>query len=298
MFDLENGHTRRGFLQTSVGLGALVLPVSQGSAPVYAESAIRKAKSVIFLLLEGGMSHLETWDPKPNAPAEIRGTFDNIATSNPDLRIGEHLPLLSQQASRYNIIRSVHSAARNHSPGLHWILTGYDNPAASVNGQTVNTHPSMGAIVAHELGSVSKTGLPNFVSIPRRSQLSGRVNYTGALHLGKACDAFESGSLPAKSDAKYAIPTGLTLPQEIEISRLQNRRVLLESIDRLQRERAHSNQLDGVNEYQDQAFDLLLGERGEVRLISIASRPQFARSTATAKSDKALYWPGVWLRQV
>ncbi len=160
--------TRRQFLQSSgVGLAALMTPTlglaGRGS------TASRKAKSVIVLLLEGGMSHFETWDPKPQAPKEIRGGFGQIATSNPALTIGEHMPRLARQAGLYNVVRSVHSAARNHSPGLHWILTGYDNPAAGVNGQRVNTHPSTGAIVAHELGSASADGLPNFVAVPTRA---------------------------------------------------------------------------------------------------------------------------------
>ncbi len=105
--------SRRGFLHSSVGLGAFLLPHVSSVAE---NGPTRSAKSVIVLLLEGGMSHIETWDPKPNGPSAIRGEYQPIRTSNPDLIIGEHMPLLAQQAHRYNVIRSVHSAARNHAP--------------------------------------------------------------------------------------------------------------------------------------------------------------------------------------
>ncbi|MCH8829433.1 MAG: DUF1501 domain-containing protein [Planctomycetes bacterium] len=265
MLNWESGFSRRGFLQGGVGLAALMLAkgsrlAADGSFAGTVSDA--PAKSVIVLLLEGGMSHLETWDPKPNAPREIRGTYDTIATANPQLRIGEHMPLLAKQAQRYNIIRSVHSSARNHSPGLHWILTGFDNPAAGVNGQKVNKVPSVGSIVARQRGGTTANGLPNFVAVPNRSQLGGRVNFLGAADLGSAYEAFNSGPVPARSRAKYAIPSGLTLPQDISVTRLQDRRALLKSIDRLQRERERAESLHGMSDYQRQAFDLLLGDEG------------------------------------
>ena len=106
---------RRQFLHSSLGLGAFLLPrvasAADGNAPA------RREKSVIVLLLEGGMSHIETWDPKPNGPSAIRGEYQPIRTSNPDLIIGEHMPLLAQQAHRYNVIRSVHSALEITAPG-------------------------------------------------------------------------------------------------------------------------------------------------------------------------------------
>lgn len=265
MFQLETGLSRRNFLQSGAALSALMLPQVSGTAqPAQSTSGpTRRAKSVIFLVLEGGMSHFESWDPKPNAPREIRGSFENIATTNPQLRIGEHMPLLAKQAHLYNVVRSVHSAATNHSPGLHWILTGYANPAASVNGIRQNIVPSVGSIVSHQLGNTTPEGLPNYVAIPNRTQLGGRVNYSGGSHLGASFDALNAGTIPAKSNGKYVLPAGLTLPREISVGRLQNRRDLLSSIDNLQRKRERSTKLQGINEYQQQAFDMLLGRKGQ-----------------------------------
>src|SRR5262249_52501615 len=86
--------TRRQMLHLSLGLGGFVLP-QMFAAPAAAAAQRRRAKGVIVVFLEGGMSHLDTWDPKPNAPPEIRGEFGTIDTTVPGLLIGEHMPLLA-----------------------------------------------------------------------------------------------------------------------------------------------------------------------------------------------------------
>ena len=158
MLRLEPGVSRRGFLESSVTLGALMLPRTMRSVRADDEQQpVRRARSVIVLVQEGGMSHLESWDPKPDAPAEVRGSFQTISTSNPQLTIGEHMPRLARQAHLYNVVRSVYmdNERRDHSPGLHWILTGYDNQAAGVSLIKENTHPSVGSIVAHQSGGLN-----------------------------------------------------------------------------------------------------------------------------------------------
>jgi len=263
MLQLEIPNSRRQFLG-SAGLSALMLPgltsVSLGKG---SQSNNRRAKSVIFLLLEGGMSHLDTWDIKANTPSEIRGEYQQIATTNPDLLISEHMPLLAKQAHRYNVVRSVHSSARNHSPGLHWILTGWDNPRAGVSGERANKPPSVGSIVAHELQNNNAPGLPKFVAVPNRSQLGGRTNFSGASWLGTAYDAFDSGAVPTKAGSKFKLPVGLTLPKEVGLGRLANRHDLLKSLDQLKRTRDKNSIVKTVSGYQDDAFDLLLGQRGQ-----------------------------------
>src|SRR5262249_3272383 len=93
--------TRREWLRSGVALGAFLLPTLGRARPAAPGG---QARGVIVLLLEGGMSHLESWDPKPAAPAEIRGEFKAIPTTVPGLRIGEHLPLLARQAHVYNLL--------------------------------------------------------------------------------------------------------------------------------------------------------------------------------------------------
>ena len=152
MLQFETGLSRRRFLEGSVALGAFMMPRVVGAR----QDLVRRAKSVIVLLQEGGMSHFESWDPKPDAPAEIRGSFKTIKTTNPELLVGEHMPLLAKQAHLYDVVRSVYmdNARRDHSPGLHWVLTGYDNQAAGVGLMKVNKDPSVGSIIAHALGAL------------------------------------------------------------------------------------------------------------------------------------------------
>ncbi|MCH7726597.1 MAG: DUF1501 domain-containing protein [Planctomycetes bacterium] len=264
MLQFETGLSRRRFFEGSVALGAFMMPRVVGAIDSRQDLA-RRAKSVIVLLQEGGMSHFESWDPKPDAPAEIRGSFKTIKTTNPELMVGEHMPLLAKQAHLYDVVRSVYmdNARRDHSPGLHWVLTGYDNQAAGVGLMKVNKDPSVGSIIAHELGGLTDEGLPNFVAIPSAQQLGGRVNYASGLHLGAHCNALDSGTVPQRADQPYVLPVGLTLPGDISVRRLQDRNRLLASIDRLRRQRDQQARRQSITEFQQSAFDMLVGRRGQ-----------------------------------
>ena len=117
----QTGVCRRDFLAGSLSLGAFLFPHAPTLARPSSQRAPRnasRAKSVIVLLQEGGMSHLESWDPKPDAPDEVRGSFSTIPTANPALTVGQHMPLLAQQAKLFNVVRSVYmdNARRDHSP--------------------------------------------------------------------------------------------------------------------------------------------------------------------------------------
>jgi uncharacterized protein (DUF1501 family) len=229
----EGQLTRRQLLQSSLALGAFVLPSALGQTAQVARSR-RKARGVILIFLEGGMSHLDTWDPKPNAPAEIRGEFGTIATALPDLRIGEHLPKLAQQARRFNLIRSVHCDARNdHSPGTHLIMTGWEYLAAMAGGtlrQTTNLeHPSQGAIIARQLGLSAPTGVPRFIALPARKHRVG-TNYNTAAFLGPAHEAFEAGNRPADG---RSLPPALVLSSGVSLRTLHRRQALRQTFNRL-----------------------------------------------------------------
>jgi hypothetical protein len=225
--------TRRQLLRSGLAMGAFVLPAALGrTAP--AAPPRRRARGVILVLLEGGMSHLDTWDPKPNAPAEIRGEFGTIATTLPDLRIGEHMPKLAQQAHRFNLIRSVHCDARNdHSPGTHLVMTGWEYLAATAGGgvrETTNLeHPSQGAILARQLGLAAPNGVPRFVAIPARKHRVG-TTYSTAAFLGPAYEAFETGDRPADG---RGLPPALVLPSEVSLRTLNERQALRETFNRL-----------------------------------------------------------------
>jgi len=175
------------------------------------------------------------------------------------------MPRLAGQTHIFNVVRTTYmdNARRDHSPGLHWVLTWHDNQAAGVGLEKVNNAPSVGSIVAHETGSVTAGGIPNFVAITTGKQQGSRVRYTGALHLGGAYEAFDAGSMPEQADGRYVLPAGLTLPPDISTARLQNRQRLLSSIDGLKRERDGLAATVGLAGFRLKIFDLLAGQRGQ-----------------------------------
>lgn len=217
------------------------------------------ARSVIFLLLEGGISQFESWDPKPEAPAEIRGSFGIIPTTNPELKISEHLPLLARQAHLYSVVRSVQSpGSGNHDHALHRLLTGYDHPTIPAPQDVLSNHfPPQGSVVARQRAGLSPTGLPAFVSIPDLRQLGKTRRLLGPGYLGAAHEAFQSGPVPASPGVPYLIPPGLVPAPGLTGRRLTQRRQLLTTFDHLRRQLDHLEA--DLSTHQQAAFDLLLG---------------------------------------
>src|SRR5580765_2769514 len=125
---LVNQLTRRDFLK--LGLGACGLSLADYLS-VRASTAAQnaRARTCIVLYCWGGMSHHETWDPKPDAPREYRGEFSPIATAVPGIRVGEHMPRLAQHTDKIAIIRSMHHRCSAHGKGMYWNITGHAPPA-------------------------------------------------------------------------------------------------------------------------------------------------------------------------
>ncbi len=151
------GPTRRDFLRVgSVGLGSLGLRLTD--LGVLARDERQAGRSVILLLLVGGPSQLETWDPKPDAPAEVRGPFQSIATCCPGVRICEHLPRMATRMDRLAVVRSVyHDAAPIHETGYQLLQTGRLCRAGE-------HYPHIGSVVARLRGA--KYGLPASAILP------------------------------------------------------------------------------------------------------------------------------------
>src|SRR5262245_65316264 len=132
-----DGVTRRSFVQAGVrGLGGLGLSDllrlrSDGASPVVAR------RSVILFWLSGGPGHMETWDPKPDAPGGFRGPFGSIPTSVPGVRFGELLPDQARRMDRLAILRTVNHGSGDHTKGNHWMLTGFEGPAFNAPDNTV-----------------------------------------------------------------------------------------------------------------------------------------------------------------
>lgn len=272
---------RRTLLKSSsVAVGAFALP--QALRPVHAETVSGKlarrsppAKQAIVILLQGGCSHHDTWDLKPDAPSEVRGEFKPIATSVPGYSCCEHLPLLAQRVHQFNVLRSVYHATPSHEAAIHWVLTGYDYPGANTSTKNRNDQPSMGSIVA-KLRGASEAGLPPYVCIPDKGQLGDRVRYAAADFLGMAYDPFESGSPPSDAKSPFQMPPNLSLSKSVDLRRVDHRLKLLQQLDRVPDQLAAAGELDGLTGFNRQAFEMLLHDATR-NAFDLSQEPQALR---------------------
>ncbi len=160
--------SRRNFLSTAAGLGGLSLPGYLQLQARAAEATARpaaQAKSCIIVYCWGGISHLESFDLKPEAPAEIRGEFRPILTVVPGIQISEHLPLLARQTDKLAIIRSIHHDESAHGKGMYWNLTGHKPARAEGNLAPMPADwPSLAAMISHF--RTAPRGVPTAVRLP------------------------------------------------------------------------------------------------------------------------------------
>ncbi|MFM8173570.1 MAG: DUF1501 domain-containing protein [Pirellulaceae bacterium] len=184
----------------------------------------RKPSSCILIWMDGGPTHFETFDPKPDAPAEIRGEFRPISTSVPGIQISEHLPRLAAMADKYAIIRSVCHNQGNHGAGNHYMMTGAPPRIPVGCGAFVSFHPSLGSVAAYERRAPH--GLPAYFSMPSMSR-SGGPNFLGASYA-----PFVVGGDP---NSKGFRVRDVELPSGIDGNRFTSRRDLRKLVDRMPR---------------------------------------------------------------
>ncbi len=177
-------------------------PASRGPTP--------RAARCVLIWLDGGPSHLDTLDPKPHAPAEVRGPFATIATKLSGVRLCELMPELAQRMDRAAIIRSMTSPLGEHNFGAHYLLTGYP-PTPAIE------YPSWGAVASARADSPHD--LPYHIAIPNYRVGGGR--FTGNGYLPLRHQPFSIGADPAKPG--FAV-RDLNRPPEIDVARLQRRR--------------------------------------------------------------------------
>ena len=184
------------------------------------DAATSRAKSCILLWLDGGPSHLETFDPKPDAPREVRGPFKPIATNVPGIQICELMPQTARLADKLAIVRSMTSPLGEHGLANHYLLTGYQP-------SPVLEYPSYGAVLAQQRGG--QHTLPPYVAIPEFKPTAG------AGFLGRAHDPFATGGDPAKPDFRVR---DLDFYPGVTADRMERRREFVAQLERFQRSHA------------------------------------------------------------
>lgn len=235
---------RRGFVKAGV-LGAAGLSLAQLlRAEARANQPTTRPTSVIILWMRGGPSHIDMWDPKPDAPVEYRGEFGVSNTNVPGILLSDMLPQCGRIMDKWSIVRSLHHNDAGHSSGDQICFTGYPS---GPNPDT-NVYPSCGSIVARQLGHQSPH-LPAYVMIPRL--LPG----ANSGYLGVAYKPFETQADPATPGPfrvpNFALPAGVTMDQ------VGDRRQLLRSFDSIRRDIDNSGQLNALDRYNQQAWSIL-----------------------------------------
>ena len=246
---------RRDFLRLgSLGALGLNLPGFLRAASV---SKPKRDVSVILVWQSGGCGHQDTFDMKPDAPADYRGEFKPIPTNVPGIQVCEHLPRMAKIADKYTILRSLNSRENNHERAINYLLTGY-LPLPTIE------FPSMGSTVSKELGP--KNGMPPYVTVPNTFP-----SY-GAGFLGGEHNPFIAGDANV---AGYKV-RDLTLPADVDWSRLGNRRWLVEQMDKKFRAVEASPDFAALDGFYQRAYDLVNSPEAK-KAFDIESEPASLR---------------------
>src|SRR5262245_51679157 len=205
-----------------------------------------KATSAIFINLAGGPSHLDSFDPKPEAPVEYRGEFKPIPTNVPGIEICEHLPKLAKCADKFTLVRGVSHSLTEHQMGTKYLNTG-NRPLPSLE------FPGYGAVVSKELASPKD--LPPFVAIPKTPQVAGV--------LGVEYAPFSTQTTP-RAGQPFTV-RGITVGRGLTIEKIERRQKLLTDLEETFRAyEKDSGLLRGLDRFSQRAHDILSSPRASL----------------------------------
>jgi hypothetical protein len=257
--------SRRDLLRVgSLGIAAAALPplfrhAAHGNPS--APSSASKARSVILLWMAGGVTHLDSFDPKPEAPREVRGTLSAIDTNVPGIRFSETLPCLARQAHRLAVVRSF-----SHDSNDHFLSQAYALSGRKVPPSQLTTEPNVGAIVYRLLGP--RAGLPGYIAVPGTTRPGPPPEnlFTGGW-LGREYAPFATGGAPRNEDftAKVLEPAeedfhqqALRYPPGLDGVRLADRQSLRLRMESTLRRAEAAGTGDLLAREYGSAFDMLL----------------------------------------
>ena len=258
--------SRRAFVRAgALGVGGLSLADLLKLRAEGAATGAARDTSVILLWLSGGPGHMETWDPKPDAPKEYRGPFGAISTNVAGVHFGELMPEQAKLMDKLAVLRTVKHGTGDHTKGNHWMLTGYEGPAFNAPDNRQQRRPSLGSATARVRGPV-QAGMPAYAAVPHlRGGTDNLFHYSA--YLGGGFDPFNVNSDP--NEAKFAV-RNLTLPGDLPLARVADRRALMSSLDQVRK--ANEPKMQDLDQNQQAAFDLLTGSNAR-KAFDIASEP-------------------------
>ena len=246
---LCNGFSRRDFLR----VGALA-PLGLSLAGVLsaekagAATAKARAKSVILVYLGGGISHHDTFDPKPDAVEEIRGKYKAIGTSVGGLQVTELIPRIAQVMDKVALVRSGTHENDHHETATNWVLSGR-------LGSAFGDHPAIGAVVAHETGF---SGLvPPYVAVPKNPSFTWELGRS--VWLGGRCESFKCGD---PNDGNFKV-RDLAQSAAVTPAVMERRRTLLAAVDQLAGKIQGNDQLATYDEFGRKAAEMVLAPEAQ-----------------------------------
>ncbi len=241
-----DGLTRRDFLGVGMlGMGALGLPgLLQARAHAASSGQTVRDTSVVWLWLGGGPTQVETFDPKMTAPVEYRSVTGETPTKISGLTLGGTFPRIAGAADKMVFVRSFAHSDSGHGGGTHFVMTGYDDPGLDNGGSP--SRPSMGSILSAIRGpNHAQTGMPTYCR-------QGEIAADGPAFLSPACTPFDPGG-EARRNMTLAVPR----------SRIADRRLLMQGLDRMNRQVDTSGVMNGLDAFERQAFNLVLSRAPE-----------------------------------
>ncbi len=218
-----------------------------------------RAKSVVLVYLGGGLSHHDSFDLKPEAPEEIRGKYQPIASCVPGTQVGELLPLMAKCMDRVALVRSSAHNNDHHETATNWVLSGRF-------GSAFGDWPAMGAVAAHELGFSG--GLPPYVSVPRNPSFTWELGKSA--FLGGRYESFKAGDPNA---ADYAV-RDLSPNKALAAEGGARRQSLLASLDSLARRIDGNDQLQTYDEFQRRAAEMIVSSDAQAAFKIDAEEPK------------------------
>ncbi|MDA1049897.1 MAG: DUF1501 domain-containing protein [Planctomycetota bacterium] len=244
-----------------VGLGALTLSdllrmdrSAAGAARNEVQPRSGKAKACILIYLWGGPPQMDLWEPNPEAPDGIRSHFKPISTAAPGIQISDQMPLFAKQVGKTAIIRSLSHGSNEHEASVYRTLTGRTNAALRVpnNDRTRHDAPTAGSVVSY---FSPRTGIPATVTIPRPIGHEG-VTYSGT-HAGFLGARYDPMEIEAAGESKASATHSLTLPPDINETRLLARSGLLKTIEEADSHLQSLQAAQDLDGFQEQAFGML-----------------------------------------
>ncbi|GAC1340603.1 MAG: DUF1501 domain-containing protein [Isosphaeraceae bacterium] len=219
-----------------------------------AGNAETKKRSLIIAFCPGAPSHIDSWDPKPEAPAQIRGEFKTIATKTPGVRVTEHLPMLAALSDKYTLIRSMTHGEREHEPGTHTMLCGLHRaPSQSGRANRSADRPNIGSIMTYV--RPSPADVPTAIVLPTKLTFQG--NFFPGQNAGFLGAQYDPWHLDGDPNAPSFRPPDLELPTGLSLGRLDSRRDLLADLEIQRRDLDQTASVARLDGFRQKAASLL-----------------------------------------